>query len=93
MQTPHVCMHTNAEAEEARKSWGGWGSPRKILKNKYSEIASEGISFLAFVDCFISCSIDFAVDCYNRAFSCPVAMSDCSIKVFGCSIRVFRSFC
>ena len=33
----------------------------------------KALSFLAFVDCFINCSNDFAVDCYNRAFSCPVA--------------------
>ena len=38
----HMWEHqSSAEAEEARKSWEAGGIPRKILKNKYSEIASE----------------------------------------------------
>ena len=69
-----------------QKSWGAGGIPKEDL---CSDIASESIIV------FVSCSINknnFAVDCYNRVFNCPVAMSDCSIKLLDCSIRVFRSF-
>ena len=50
------------------------------------------LTFIAFVNtsevAFVSCSINFAVDCYNRVF----VVSDCSIRMLDCSIRVFRSF-
>ena len=48
---------------------GGWGIPQE---NFDSEIASEFLT-----EFFVSCSINFAVDCYNRVFNCLTVLLEC----------------
>ena len=87
-------------AEEARKvrkqeKLGGLGVyPRKILKNRCSEIALESIkTFIAFVNTseanlLFLLAVPLILLLTVIIFNCPVVVSDCSIRVFDCSIRV-----